>query len=545
MFTPRVRLVCFCFVFCVLSALPGFAASARVVRLSLVQGDVQIDRNAGDGWEQAIVNMPVIGGARIYAAEHSKAELEFEDGSSVRLAGPAQITLTELSTKADGSPINAIQVDSGEVYVNARLRNHDDFRIAAYSGESFAITKPSHLRFTVNEQTASLAMSDGEALAQSADNAPIRSGQTYNYILGQPASAARLENVPAQPEDNWNQQRESYNDQNAAAQNGEDAGAPGQADLANYGNYADIPGYGESWQPNDVGPDWEPYDNGAWSYYPDWGWTFVSAYPWGWQPFYCGNWFYLNGRGWWWHRGPWHGPAGHPRPLVAAAPKGFSAPHPPTGPAHGTVAVAGSHLNVGPIGTTHASAASGVTITRAGGTSSPRTGPPVNAASIHPSAMANPMAVSITGQKGSYVVHAPNSARNGYEVHRPPSSASAPRNLSAPPSVSTSRSYSYNGYAAELHAAHLQCPRSPTPTRAKPIVRQLRSARQQRRRSLARQRIQQQRQQLPRRRRWWRRWFPRRRRRRPSLTSDPKVPLRPLLSYPQSCVDGFRGFTRA
>ena len=85
---------------------PAFASSSpgvRIVRLSVAQGDVQIDRNSGDGWEQAINNMPVIGGARIYAAENSKAELELEDGSSIRLAGPAQITLNELSTAPDGS----------------------------------------------------------------------------------------------------------------------------------------------------------------------------------------------------------------------------------------------------------------------------------------------------------------------------------------------------------------------------------------------------------------------------------------------------------
>jgi hypothetical protein len=411
---------------------------------------VQIDRNTGDGWEQAIVNMPVIGGARIYAAENSKAELEFEDGSNVRLAGAAQISLIELSTNPKGAPVNAIQIDSGEVYVNARLGNHSDFRISAYSGESFAITKPSQLRFTVNEQTASLAMSDGEAVAQNAStNATIRSGETYNYILGQPASAARLENVPPQPEDAWNQQRESYKDQNASAgaqySGSNDANAPGVADLGNYGNYADIPGYGESWQPNDVGPDWDPFDNGAWSYYPDWGWTFVSAYPWGWTPFYCGNWFYLHGRGWWWHPGPWHGPSGHPRPLLAGAPKGFTAPHPPVGIVHGTVAVAGSHLKVGPIGTTHASTvagsfASGATtrgVAGASAASNLKTGLRADAPSspVHAITASKSGGFFITGQKGSYTVHGSSPARNGYEVHRPPSSVSAPH------------SYAYNSYA--------------------------------------------------------------------------------------------------
>ena len=68
--------------------------------------------------------MPLTEGARIYAAENSKAELEFEDGSSVRLAGPAQIALKQLSFAPDGSPVNHIEVDSGLVYVNARLNDH-------------------------------------------------------------------------------------------------------------------------------------------------------------------------------------------------------------------------------------------------------------------------------------------------------------------------------------------------------------------------------------------------------------------------------------
>lgn len=469
MTTRRVRLACFTVVLSLCAAFPAFAANIRMVRLSMVQGDVQIDRNSGDGWEQAIVNMPVIGGARIYAAENSKAELEFEDGSNVRLAGPAQISLVELSSSPDGAPVNAIQVDSGVVYVNARLHDHEDFRISAYSGESFAITKPSHLRFSVNQQTASLAVTDGEAVAQNASgNGTIRSGETYNYILGQPASAARLENVPPQPEDSWNQQRDSYNDRNASAgaqySGGEDANAPGVADLGYYGNYSDVPGYGESWQPNGVGPDWSPFDNGAWSYYPDWGWTFVSAYPWGWTPFYYGNWFHDHGRGWCWHPGPRHGPGFgfHPRPgFAGAAPRGFSAPHPPSGTAHGTVAVAGSHLRVGPIGATHASAmANG--FANAGSTSGSRTATSANSPAglhgglradatsspVHAPATSNSHALSITGRKGSYTLSGSSTGRNGYEVHRPPASVAAPHSYAYAGSSYAPRngsSYAYTG----------------------------------------------------------------------------------------------------
>lgn len=455
--TNRVRLVCFAVVLLALSVLPAFASSSpgvRIVRLSVAQGDVQIDRNSGDGWEQAINNMPVIGGSRIYAAENSKAELELEDGSSIRLAGPAQITLNELSTAPDGSLVNIIQVDSGEVYFNARMLHHDQFRIVTPSGESFAIAKPSHLRFTVDQQTASLAVMDGEAVVQGSErNAKVASGETYNYILGQPESAARLGSVPQEPEDTWNQQRNSYNDQNASAgaqySGSDDSNAPGVADLGAYGSYSDQPGYGEVWQPNDVGPDWNPYDNGAWSYYPAWGWTFVSGYPWGWAPFYYGNWCYIGGRGWWWHPGPWHGhgPGNgfHPGPRFAGHPAGnWSAPHPPAHVARGTVAVAGSHLSVGPISQTHPLGATNVAahgfVNSTGSvTSSMAHGTPTSNLA-HGPVVSRINGMTITGQRGSYTVTGTGVGRSGYEVHRPPTASAA--------HAMSPRSYSYAGNSA-------------------------------------------------------------------------------------------------
>lgn len=440
----RVRQLSFTVVLLAFSAFAYAAGSpgVRVLRLSFAQGDVQIDRNSGDGWEQAINNMPVIGGARLYAAENSKAELEFEDGSSIRLAGPAQITLTELSTASDGSPVNVIQVDSGEIYVNARMHHHDQFRVLTPSGDAFNISKPSHLRFTVDQQTASLAVMDGEAIVQGGEpNAKVHAGESYNYILGQPASAARLNSVPQEPEDAWDEQRNSYNDQNvsagAAYSGSDDPNAYGVADLGAYGSYSDQPGYGEVWQPSGVGPDWNPYDDGAWSYYPDWGWTFVSGYPWGWAPFFYGDWCYIGGRGWAWRSGPWHGPwhgrggggggGFHPQPRFANHPgNNWNAPHPPAHLTHGTVAVAGSHLSVGPIGQTHAGATSsgfnhgisgGVNRAangftgRSGAGSTARGGPVSNLA--HGPVVSNVHGISITGQKGSYRVVGQGAGRNG------------------------------------------------------------------------------------------------------------------------------------
>jgi hypothetical protein len=461
MTTRGVRLVCFAILLLLLPALPAFASDApgvRIVRLSLALGDVQIDRNSGDGWEQAINNMPVIGGARIYAAEQAKAELQFEDGSSLRLVGPGQVSMIELSSVADGSPVNVIQIDSGVVYINARLSGSAGFRLLTPTSESFAITQPSHLRLRVDEQVASLSVFEGEAEFLNGAGSPrIHAGETYNYILGQPDSTVRLENVPQQAEDSWDRQRGNYNDQydSAGAQNSgsDDANAPGAADLGAYGSYEDLPGYGVAWQPNGADADWDPFAYGVWSDYPGLGWTFVSGYPWGWAPFYYGNWFYVRGRGWWWHPRPWHGTGTgwHPRPLWTSTPgKAWNAPHPPASAAHGTVAVAGSHLRVGPIGETHATMAghefagesqTGSSTTHALARSR------VSSNSARETASSSRANAPIVGQKGSYALAAgAANQRNGYEIHRPPAAVNSRSQQSS--SGVAPRSYAYSGSPA-------------------------------------------------------------------------------------------------
>lgn len=444
--TARVRLLWFTVVLFALLTLPAFAANVRIVRLSLAQGDVQIDRNSGDGWEQAINNMPVIGGTRIYAAEGAKAELEFEDGSSLRLVGPAQISLSELSAANDGSLVNQVQVDSGIVYANVQLHQHDSFRVAAATGESFDLTQPSKLRFTVDQQTASLAMMQGEAVvAQSGQsNSRIRSGETYNYVLGQPESAARLESVPTQPEDSWDQQRDSYADQYASAgaqySGSDESNAAGVADLGYYGTYSNVPGYGVLWRPSGYGVGWDPFSNGAWSFYPGWGWTFVSGYNWGWTPFFYGDWCFVNGRGWWWRPGPRHPHGGgggwHPQPRwTGTGPaRGWNRPRPPAARApHGTVAIAGSHLAVGPIGTTHAPGAAhgfgngnsgngASTIVRPNGrgAATPNLGRGRGTSNlVHGAAVLNPGLTPTVNPRGSYTLNGPATGSNGTAVQRP------------------------------------------------------------------------------------------------------------------------------
>src|SRR5260370_8355995 len=86
MYKPQLHSVVWSALDCALLALPAAADSqARIVRLSDVQGTVQINKNSGLGFENAFANLPITQGTELRTRENGRAEIEFEDGSTLRL----------------------------------------------------------------------------------------------------------------------------------------------------------------------------------------------------------------------------------------------------------------------------------------------------------------------------------------------------------------------------------------------------------------------------------------------------------------------------
>src|SRR5215469_4645070 len=72
------------------------------------------------------------------------------------------------------------------------------------------------------------------------------------------------------------------------------------------------------------------FTDGAWAWYPGYGYTFVSAYPWGWMPYRYGNWMFVPGFGWMWQPGYWTSWNAVPV-YTGTPPVRFKLPTPPTG----------------------------------------------------------------------------------------------------------------------------------------------------------------------------------------------------------------------
>src|SRR5664279_5898879 len=77
-------------------------SKARIVRLSEVQGSVQIDRSAGEGFDKAFINLPLIEGSKLRTGKDGRAEVEFEDGSALRLAPNTEVNFLHLALGDDG-----------------------------------------------------------------------------------------------------------------------------------------------------------------------------------------------------------------------------------------------------------------------------------------------------------------------------------------------------------------------------------------------------------------------------------------------------------
>jgi FecR protein len=311
-------------------ALPSLADSqARIVRLSQVDGDVQIDRNLGQGYEKAFLNLPVTQGAKIRTGQDARAEIEFEDGSTVRITPGSVLEFPELALRDSGNRASGLELQQGTAYLNFKGEKGGEFSLA-FGRESLRLSKPAHLRVEMKDASATVAVFNGVAEVDgSAGPVDVDKKHSVTFDLSGTSPYTVASNLEPDPYDDWDKQQDRYHQQYSA--NSYSPYSYGASDLNYYGSFYNMPGYGMMWQPYLVGAGWDPFMNGAWMWYPGSGYAWVSNYPWGWTPYRYGSWNYISGQGWFWRPGTtWTGWNTGVR--IATPPERFSPPRPPSTP---------------------------------------------------------------------------------------------------------------------------------------------------------------------------------------------------------------------
>jgi len=290
---------------CALLALPALADSqARIVRLSDVQGSVQIDKNTGTGFENAFVNLPITQETEVKTLENGRAEIEFEDGSTLRLAPASSIQVSTLGLSDLGRRISVINLVQGMAYVNWLGKSGDEFSLN-FSRETLMLDHAAHFRVDASPEAANLAVFKGDVEVQGpSEKLTVGKRKTATFNPADEDKYTLANNIQEAPLDSWDKEAITYHDQ--YAKNNSSPYGYGASDLGYYGNYTNVPGYGTMWQPYFTGVGWDPFMDGAWSWYPGFGYMYASAYPWGWMPYRYGNWMLIPGFDWMWQPGGWN-----------------------------------------------------------------------------------------------------------------------------------------------------------------------------------------------------------------------------------------------
>jgi hypothetical protein len=296
-------LLVFLFALLVAGVLPARAddySKVRIVRLSFAEGTVKYQR-PGEAFQTAVMNLPIQQGF-VLQTGNGFAEVEFEEGLAIRLAGNSSVEFTELSLM-DAHRVTHLTLTQGTAIVTANLTHNDELSVAS-PNLSLNVPRNGKFRVDVTPTGNSVTVFNGKIDDTiPTGNASLTSHQTLHLATTETISQQVGRSPAPDAFDKWVSQREQI------LANAEQEASPylkmkdytaGYAELSGYGDWANIRGYGMGWQPYGVGLGWTPYGSGAWSYMPFTGWNWISAEPWGWLPYHFGGWIDDPDYGWIW-----------------------------------------------------------------------------------------------------------------------------------------------------------------------------------------------------------------------------------------------------
>ena len=213
----------------------------RLARFSFIEGTVTWREDESAAWTDAGVNLPVRQGAQIFVAAHGRAEIQFDDGSLLRLGSGALVTLQTLYSDTEGE---FTEIKLSEGLASLRTRNDRSVYQIDTPYVSVKTTGKSKLRVGAGE-TVEAAVTQGDATVEgSQGRADLHKGDYLS--LDNPDAAFAIRRLPrADSWERWNEERDAYLE--GAAERPASRHLPSNIaivapDLDEYGNVARRPG---------------------------------------------------------------------------------------------------------------------------------------------------------------------------------------------------------------------------------------------------------------------------------------------------------------
>ncbi|MCU1266004.1 MAG: hypothetical protein JWM21_2322 [Acidobacteria bacterium] len=279
-----------------------YDVKARVVRISLIHGDVSYKRHETKDWETARLNTPLVEGDTLATGNNARVEIQIDARNFLRLSSDSVLRIITLRDEgialslAEGTATLRLarfdrdkeyfEIDAPKTTIAAESKGV--YRLTAGRKGDIQLTVRDGGRARIYSDTAGFTLKDGRTATLRYEGDEAGDWQT--------ASAATMDSW-----DEWVNERERYlatnfkYDQNMRYY---DSDIWGAEDLDTYGSWAYANDYGWIWRPNitivNNYNDWAPYRYGRWDWCAPYGWTWIGDEPWGWAPYHYGRWVYYD-----------------------------------------------------------------------------------------------------------------------------------------------------------------------------------------------------------------------------------------------------------
>jgi FecR protein len=320
-------------------ALPS-GPQPRAVRLSSVEGQVQLVQGNQILAAQALANTPLFEGTQISTSEDGRAEVQFEDGSVARVSPNSSLTLATLGLEGNVANTELV-LNSGLGYFEIQGDSQTSHMRVHFGDSTVTASGFTVLRINLDYPPGEVAVFSGNVHLDSGNSLALDMHGGESVKLNGPDSGNYVLSEAIEPDswDAWNSDRDQVltaaeTDRTPATSAVPNSNNPAWSDLDANGNWYNMPGQGYVWSPNEAASgSWDPYGCGSWMWTPNFGYMWVSCESWGYMPYAMGTWNFYDGLGWAWAPGlgvPWWGGLGWGF-NIGIAPLRYRPPHRPIG----------------------------------------------------------------------------------------------------------------------------------------------------------------------------------------------------------------------
>ncbi|MBU4235603.1 MAG: FecR family protein, partial [Proteobacteria bacterium] len=270
------------------------------LRLSQMEGDVQIQSKDLTEWTPATINLPVQEGDRLWVPKDAWVQVETREGNVLRLDADSALEILAVDEES-----LQVYLSQGQAYLNFKKVNNSMLQVD---------TPVSSIRI-YDSSTLNVALAEnGNTEISVFRGAVFAENRTGEVRVGAGKMLSMDDELPTlmalAPPDDWERWNKEW-DESLSEGEGSEQYLPQELsgygrDLNRNGRWVETQEYGYVWTPTtDISADWAPYRHGRWVWIGgDYVW--IASEPWGWAPYHYGRWSHISSHGWCWVPPPRH-----------------------------------------------------------------------------------------------------------------------------------------------------------------------------------------------------------------------------------------------